>query len=89
VHAQEWGFDVLGLDLRVNVVEKLRPWSYLRNACHSNRCMSPAASTLFSMADVLEHMPFPGPALAHARKLVKQDGTLFVSMPNLTPRFGV
>jgi len=35
------------------------------------------------MADVLEHMPFPKPALLHAHKLLQKAGVLFVSMPNL------
>jgi SAM-dependent methyltransferase len=34
------------------------------------------------MADVLEHMPFPKRALHHARRLLRSDGLLFLSMPN-------
>jgi predicted SAM-dependent methyltransferase len=34
------------------------------------------------MADVLEHMPFPRPALAHAHEIMNDGGLLFVSMPN-------
>ena len=34
------------------------------------------------MADVLEHMPFPGEALAAARRLLEDNGRLFVSSPN-------
>jgi len=34
------------------------------------------------MADVLEHMPYPKPALAAAYRLLRPGGILFVSMPN-------
>jgi SAM-dependent methyltransferase len=36
-----------------------------------------------TMADVLEHMPFPKLALRHARRLLSPGGVLFVSMPNM------
>ena len=38
--------------------------------------------SVISMADVLEHMPFPTEGLAAARRLLRPDGILFVSMPN-------
>src|SRR5260370_30356631 len=38
---------------------------------------------VISLADVLEHMPFPKAALAHAHNLLADDGVVFLSMPNL------
>ncbi len=37
---------------------------------------------MISLADVLEHMPFPKQGLAAAHRLLQSDGVLFVSMPN-------
>ena len=38
--------------------------------------------SVVSMADVLEHMPFPKVGLTAARRLLKDGGVLFISMPN-------
>jgi len=35
------------------------------------------------MADVLEHMPFPKAGLTAAHRLLRPDGVLFLSMPNM------
>ena len=37
---------------------------------------------MISLADVLEHVPFPKDFLRHAHELLADDGVLFVSMPN-------
>jgi protein O-GlcNAc transferase len=37
---------------------------------------------VISMADVLEHMPFPKQALHHAWDVLRPDALLFLSMPN-------
>jgi protein O-GlcNAc transferase len=42
-----------------------------------------ARYSVISMADVLEHMPFPKPGLAAAHRLPRRDGVLFLSMPNM------
>jgi SAM-dependent methyltransferase len=41
-----------------------------------------AAPDVVSMADVLEHMPFPRRALRRAAELLAPGGLLFLSMPN-------
>jgi predicted SAM-dependent methyltransferase len=38
---------------------------------------------VISMADVLEHLPFPRTGLQSANRLLRDDGILFVSMPNM------
>src|SRR5262249_12297637 len=39
--------------------------------------------SVISMADVLEHMPFPKVGLAAAHRLLQQSGVLFLAMPNM------
>jgi 2-polyprenyl-3-methyl-5-hydroxy-6-metoxy-1,4-benzoquinol methylase len=42
----------------------------------------PDRLSVISMADVLEHMPFPQKGLAAAHRLLRPGGIVFVSMPN-------
>ena len=42
-----------------------------------------ACYNVISMADVLEHLPFPKAGLAPAHRLLRPDGVLFLSMPNM------
>ena len=81
--AEELGFDVVGLDLRADTVARMRNMGY---AAHCEDLVAYAPEKRFdviSMADVLEHMPFPKPALARAHALLEENGLLFLSMPNL------
>tara|TARA_B100000959_G_scaffold281123_1_gene344486 strand:+ start:5946 stop:6506 length:561 start_codon:yes stop_codon:yes gene_type:complete len=81
--ASEFGFSVVGLDLRRANVERLREYSY---DVHCKELRSYSEFGIFdvvSMADVLEHMPFPRQELEHVKKLLKPKGVLFVSTPNV------
>ncbi len=81
--ADELGYEVTGLDLRADSVAKMRAFGY---EAHAVDLVSFAPSTTFdviSMADVLEHMPFPKEALVKAHALLAPGGLLFVSMPNM------
>ena len=80
--AQEWGYEPFGIDLRRASVEKLVALGVPGRAVALESLDEPGGFAVVSMADVLEHMPFPKPALAHARKLLAPDGLLFLSMPN-------
>lgn len=80
--AQEWGYEPLGIDLRPTSVEKLAALGVPARAIALEALDEPGGFAVVSMADVLEHMPFPKPALGHARKLLAPDGLLFLSMPN-------
>ena len=42
-----------------------------------------SSRSVISMADVLEHMPFPKRGLAAARELMEDNGILLISMPNM------
>jgi SAM-dependent methyltransferase len=82
--AEEFGYDVVGLDLRTQSVERLRAMGFPAHVAEitSFEPESREKFDVISMADVLEHMPFPKPALARAHALLADDGLLFVSMPN-------
>ncbi len=42
----------------------------------------PERFSVVSLADVLEHMPFPKRALATVKRFLRPDGILFLSMPS-------
>jgi len=80
--AQEYGFTPMGIDLRMQNVEMLRSLG-IDAFCRDIRSLEPEAPcSVISMADVLEHMPFPKEALKAAHSLLTDGGVLFVSMPN-------
>jgi SAM-dependent methyltransferase len=80
--AEEYGFKAIGLDLRANnvkVMQSLGIESYcedITNLRLENKC------SVISMADVLEHMPYPKKGLIASNKLLNKKGILLLSMPN-------
>lgn len=80
--AQEYGFDVVGLDLRPQSVEGLRRLGFTAHCQDLMEFTAEAPLSVISMADVLEHMPFPKPALEKSRDLLAPGGALLISMPN-------
>lgn len=81
--AQEYGFTPIGLDLRADNVAAL---AALGIEAHCKDVTALALSekcSVISMADVLEHVPYPKTALLAARNLLADEGVLFVSMPNI------
>ena len=81
--AQEWGYEPLGIDLRRANVEKLAALGVPGRCVALKALDEPGAFAVISMANVLEHLPFPRPALEHAHELLGRDGLLFVSTPNM------
>ena len=80
--AQEWGFEAIGLDLRDEAVAAIRGFGVAAEAARLQDVAGERVFRVISMADVLEHMPFPGEALSAAHRLLEDDGRLFVSSPN-------
>jgi len=80
--AEEFGFHAVGLDLRAANVEMMREFGLEAHAVPFESYRSEAPLDVISMADVLEHMPFPKTALRHAWDLLADEGLLLVSMPN-------
>jgi len=80
--AAEYGFAATGLDLREDAVRALRDLGYQALRADLLAVEGEASLEVLSMADVLEHMPYPVGALRQAHRLLAQGGVLFVSCPN-------
>ena len=80
--AQEWGFEPLGLDLRPSSVDALQRLGIEARCADLTALDDTGRYAVISLADVLEHMPFPREGLVAAHRLLRPDGVLFVSMPN-------
>jgi len=80
--AAEFGYEAVGLDARASSVEKLRAFGIEAHVAELETFATDRRFAVISMADVLEHLPFPRRALLRARTLLADDGLLFVSMPN-------
>lgn len=82
--AAEYGFRPVGLDLRADSVAAM---AAIGIEAHQRDIVDldvPGGGgfAVISMADCLEHMPFPKAGLAAARRLIVDGGALFLSMPN-------
>lgn len=81
--AYEYGFTPIGLDIRadnVEIMSSLGIEAYCEDIAKvslSSKC------SVISMADVLEHIPYPKNALQAAHGLLADEGFLFISMPNI------
>jgi len=82
--AEEYGYEVLGLDLRESSVSLLKEMGYDAR-CAELSSISPEDGLfdVISMADVVEHMAFPTLGLRDAHGLLSDGGLLLVSMPNM------
>jgi SAM-dependent methyltransferase len=81
--AAEFGYEVVGLDLRPEGVRRLRELGFEAHCVSVDDFEASAPFDVVSMADVLEHMPFPRVALRQAHALLRPGGVLFASMPNI------
>jgi protein O-GlcNAc transferase len=80
---EEWGYIPAGLDLRKDSVTALKQLGYEAHCLPIEEFDDPGRFNVVSMADVLEHMPFPKAGLVAAHGLLRQNGVLFLSMPNM------
>jgi SAM-dependent methyltransferase len=80
--ADEFGYRSVGIDLRQRSVEALKGFGIEAYCVDIADLDSPGRFSVISMADVLEHIPFPKTALAAAHRLLREGGVLFLSMPS-------
>lgn len=80
--AQEYGFTPIGTDLRVANVDTLNSLGIEAYAKNITDLELKSACSVISMADVLEHIPYPKDALLAANRMLRADGILLISMPN-------
>ena len=81
--AEEYGYVPVGIDLRAHNVDGLRAFGIEAGCVDIGRLNQPGRFSVISLADVLEHLPFPGEGLRAAHALLKSGGILFLSMPNI------
>ena len=81
--AQEYGFEPVGLDLRSQSVNELRKWGVAAHCQDVAEFQLSHPASVISMADVLEHMPFPKVGLHAAHRLLHPGGVLLISLPNM------
>ena len=79
--AKELGFSAFGLDLRGPQVAALERAGVRAECADLDSFAPPCGFDVVSLMDVLEHMPFPRPALARAAALTAPGGVLIVSCP--------
>lgn len=80
--AHEYGFIPVGIDLREDNVRILKGKD-IEAYCTDLRTLDHAGRySVISMADVLEHVPFPKECLASVYRLLREEGIVFISMPN-------
>jgi SAM-dependent methyltransferase len=79
----EWGFRPIGTDLRSQSVQALRALGYEAYCAPIEDVKLPELCGVISMADVLEHMPYPRRALGIVNRLLRIGGVVFLSMPNM------
>ncbi len=82
--AAEFGYHPVGIDLRADNVEVLRNKGYEAYCQTVETLDMPGRFSAVSMADVLEHMPFPRVGLDAACRLLHLGGALFISLPNMS-----
>jgi len=81
--AHEYGFTPVGLDLRAANVDTMRQqFGIEAHALEIQKLDHPGRYSVISMADVLEHIPYPKDGLAAVHRLLKKGGVALVSMPN-------
>ena len=84
--AAEWGYDTLGMDRRIDTVERLLKLGFKAFWNDIETIEDVEASDRFrvvSLAGGLPRAPFPRRALAAVHRAMRQGGVFFLSMPNL------
>lgn len=80
--AQEYGFKPVGVDLREDNVKAMKSLGIEAHCRNITELDLKDKCSVISMADVLEHIPYPNESLKAVKRLLKNDGVLLISMPN-------
>jgi protein O-GlcNAc transferase len=80
--AREYGFLPVGTDLREENARRLAAHGIEVHCVDIHQLADDGRYAVISMADVLEHVPYPKQYLRSARRLLGEGGYLFLSMPN-------
>lgn len=80
--AEEFGFDVIGVDLRQNSVDEMKLLGFEAHCQSVETINFDKEISVVSMMDVLEHIPYPKEVLISLKYKMKEDGCLLISMPN-------
>jgi hypothetical protein len=81
--AHEYGFIPVGTDLRQANIKALQDWGIEAHCKTLDQLDHTGRYSVISMADVLEHIPFPGEGLKHVHRLLNDQGVVLISMPNI------
>lgn len=80
--AKEYGFDVVGLDLRSYMVDSIKKLYKIEAHCTDLQHFDQSEFEVVSMLDVIEHLPYPEKELNIAYDKMEPNGLLIISTPN-------
>jgi 2-polyprenyl-3-methyl-5-hydroxy-6-metoxy-1,4-benzoquinol methylase len=80
--AQEYGFTPVGIDLRKENVDKLQMLGIKGWCIDLVKLDKPKQFRVISLADVVEHVPYPKPFMQAVHNVLADDGVILISMPN-------
>lgn len=80
--AAEFGFAATGVDTRQEAVKRISDMGYAALQGDLMSIKVPQPVNVISMADVLEHIPYPVDALQRVHELLDAQGVVFISCPN-------
>lgn len=81
--AQEFGFEPVGLDVRLDTVEAMNAMGVEAHHRIIEWFSAEYTFKVVSLCDVIEHLVYPKDALKAARRLVAEDGVLLIATPNM------
>ncbi len=80
--AAEWGFRAVGVDPREANVAGLRQLGFEAHCGTIEDIAGEGRFAVISFADHFQRLAYPGQTLAAARRLLREDGVLMLSLPN-------
>lgn len=82
--ASDFGFSAIGLDARAETVSRIQSLGFKAQQGDFMQIKFEGRIDVLSMMDVLEHMPFPGQALAKAAQVLRPGSVLVISLPDMS-----